>query len=308
MKSTIAASAEGRIAANDNVRLPRPVVLLKAAEEEAAIDRERERIEARQAVGEAWDGRRVSAWQTATRLLRAGRLDDLAALRLWRDLNEPLQTIELNDNDPELDEDGAPIPPSVDCTIQVRPSENELARAWLRPSIRLHSDGTVERAPARVTGKVVWSDGSVTFRCGDLRFDNRCRLTSWRDGDYWQRPYEAYRGARGGGSGAVTVDLPMSTAQQGAVGFGQEDEVARVLDAMTMRDELASKTSEILDLACTRATAEVIAIEALNANPGKYAERCGVRAIDEAITHFREWLVGRAAAAGIVPSNVSRAA
>jgi len=230
----------------------------------------------------------VKAWPTGTRLLRAARLDDLAALYRWHALTEPARIVAANDNeDDDRNEFDEVIPPNIDTKLEVEPSVNRMAAAWSRCSVTAHLNGVIERAPSDRAAPTFWPAGVMTYRCGDLRFDQRLRLTKFKTGGKWKKAAEEYSDARGPCDGEVVLHLPQSTATAAQEGPSQEDEILREIEGKELRRTLGDDVADVLDWALTSATAEDIAVRLGGTVPGKAAERRGVRLIDDAIKKLR---------------------
>ncbi|KQT48759.1 hypothetical protein ASG43_07850 [Aureimonas sp. Leaf454] len=141
--------------------------------------------------------------------------------------------------------------------------------------------------------------GGVFMRLGDLRFDYGV-LTRFRSGNVWRTPSEDYTAAKGGASDRTAGgDGAYALAPVG--GNDVEDEAIRCLDAAMLRARVGEDDALVLDWACTPGTAAEVAMAIRGSKPGKYAERLGVRLIDDAISRLRDLL------AEDVPSNGVRA-
>lgn len=208
----------------------------------------------------------VLACPTLERLKR-NDAEAAQALFHWRDLTTPQPPVAANDNDPAVAEF------ALDAHIEVRPSIEELQRAW--------EGHELERVDGQTRlGCLVFSSGKL------VQYGRTARGKPLRPREDVRRPKGSRLPVDDTGGRLAGLCRSSGLARQGDVGeYAAEAEFVRRDLERRFRSVLGAH-ADVLDEACTDATARQIG-EARGFD-GKTAERHGIRLIDQAIAAFRE--------------------
>lgn len=239
----------------------------------------------------------VLSWPTAERL----RYDHwrLGLLARWRSLMEPPRVI----GEPDPSDDGR----ALVIHRSDRPDEDELIKAWLRPTyVALRHKRGAWEYPVRLPGRVYL--GELVFHNAEREKGGprRGEMVEWGVDKHGKplTPYENLsESARGG-----RRKEPPGTRQRKAIDAGGDwdglhrsntvcldeergddafDEVARHVEARLARKAVGPFHAEVLDLAISSTTAQEIG-ETFK-YVGEYAEKKGVRLVNDAIDVFGEY-------------------
>lgn len=250
------------------------------------------------------DNREHKAWPTLVTLQRSiGRsfkksgIDALAdqvvlqsgrrtiALRKWAEMMQPANMNILAEKEfSEETETYQPVISDPERELRVRPSARYLERqTWLNESTTVHSDGTIEHAPAGKLAMTRRTSGHW-WRCGDWKFDEKLVLIAFKDNGKWKSPTNC---ATEWGEAKHCADLKPAKEVSERDPQTCEDEQARQIDAESLRARLGEK-AKILDLAVGPSSAQEIG-ETLGLS-GKSAERVGIRMTYQALDEFSKLL------------------
>lgn len=240
-----------------------------------------------------WDGRRLQSWPTAKRLLSSrGRKDDLAMLWSYKVLVDTAFGEAANDNyrdpapeDGETDDRAAceiivevdRLPPDFLPTIDQMQAACgvEVGKEWPE----------MPRPVIPVKGGLDTKTGAVRKELGGLAFLDGSRLFEYKaspDSEVWKRPTTVHAHHRSEKKRPSPLLVPNSSGTSGLE--------ARILAREELRaiyDAIPASSVRILEIACGPTKAQEIG-EAFR-KQGKNAERFGVRLIDRALAHLREY-------------------
>jgi hypothetical protein len=240
-------------------------------------------------------------WPTGERLQRSDPRR-FALLVQWRDLMQPAGI----GGEPDPADDGR----AMVINRTDRPDDGEIIAAWLRPTyVTLrHRRGRWEHPARRADGGMTLAGrvhlGGLVFNGEDQRDDGprRGEMVQWGHGRHEPlTPYEKLTLSHRGGRRKT----PPGTRQRKAVDTGGDwdglhqspavslddqrgedafTDVARQTEARIARKAVGARHADILDFAISSATAQKIG-EAFDYS-GEYAEKKGVRLVNEALDVF----------------------
>ena len=246
--------------------------------------------------------RQVLSWPTGERLART-YLDAARTLVLWRDLMEPARV----SAEPDPSDDGR----ALVIHRSDRPTEDEIIAAWLRPTYvtRRISRGVWEHPLRRHDGGLALAGrvylGALVYHAAEHEKGGPMRgeLVHWGFGRRGQ-PQTPHENLTLSGRGGRRKQSP-GTRQRRVIDPGGDwdlhqsnsvslddqrgddvfDEVMRQMEARAARKAAGPYHADVLDCAISSMTAREIGEHF--GYVGKYAERKGVRLVDEAIAHMQ---------------------